>query len=945
VEAGPATELRERGLELAAIDEALRAAASGDGGLLAIEGPAGIGKTALVAATRAHAALAGMVVLSARGSELERDFPWGVVHQLVEPLLFRAGDSERRAWFSGAAALARPLFEEAERVAQPLEPEAQFRRRHGLYWLVANIARDRPVVLAVDDAQWADEPSVGFLLHLAARLEHLPALLALACRPHRDGASALLLEPGARVLRPAPLTVGEVKRWLADDVGADVEGRFAEACHDVTAGNPFLIRELLREVRTEAIPPTAAGAERVRALSPRAVMTAVLLRLAGLPPGAGALAHAAAVLGEADVSVAAELAGLDRESGLRAAAGLVQAGVLEVADTVRFVHPLVRSTLYDDVLPAERAVVHARAARLLHDHGAEVDHVAAQLVLAPPVGERWALDVLRAAAWQATASGAPEVAARFLERAVVEADDDERFELVLALGRAATLAGTPGAVDHLRTAVDLARTPAEYARAAIKLARTLRYAAAGGEAVDLLEGAAARLGDGEAVLATAIRHELIAASTVSFAARERLWQHREHWWRDVPDPPASFFDRLQYGAAAVEAAGRGEPAERVLALTAAARPEAADRDHLGRHLRLLAAYAVSAVDAYDRAFALAEQVLEDAQEGGGAELTAVALAQRAILGFRAGRLPAAETDAIDALRLAAELHTPPAFLLTAGAVLLYVAAERGEEPHRLAAALEDDGDSFFGRHLSHARATLDVAQGRVEQGVAGLLAVGERERAIGWDGPAHFPWRSQAAIALDRLGERDEGVRLAAEEVALARALGAPRALGIALRAAGLVGGGGLDDLHEAVAVLAGSDAELEHARALIDCGGALRRAGQRVRGRDLLRRGHELALRCGGALLAEHARQELLAAGARPRRTALSGPESLTPSERRVVELAARDLTNRQIAQTLYVTEKTVETHLSRAFAKLDVRSRRALADVLAAPATPGAAGADDAT
>jgi DNA-binding CsgD family transcriptional regulator len=933
VERSPATQLRQRELELDAINEALRAVSSGHGGLVAIEGPAGIGKTTLMTAARERAAAAEMAVLSARGRELERDFPWGVVHQLVEPLLYDSDEEERERWFAGAAALARPLFEDAHGVGEPVEPEAQFQRRHGLYWLVANLARDRPVLLAVDDVQWADQPAVGFLHHLAPRVEHLPVLVILGCRPERDSVGALLLEPGVRVLQPGPLTPAEVERWLSDHLEASVETSFAEACHAATGGNPFLIRELLREVQTEAIPPTAAGAEQVRALSPRGVMRAVLVRLAALPPGASALARAAAILGEAELPVVGALAGLEREALLEAAGGLVQAGVLESADRVRFVHPLVRSALYEDVIPAERAVLHGRAARLLRDTGADADHVAAQLVLADPVGEPWALEALSAAAGDAAGSGAPEVAARFLERAVVEADDDDqRFELVLALGRAATLAGAPGAIEQLREAVGRARTPQQYARAAIKLARALRYAGAGGEAVALLEDAAGRLGEGAESFAVRIEHELLAASTVSFAAREALTERRAQWWRGVRDPPESFFDRFQFAAAAVEAAGRGEPVARVLELSEAARPETAGRDHLGRHLRLLTLYAAWGVDAYDRARGLAALVLEDADEGGGAELTAVALAQRAHLHVRLGNLQAAEADAVDALQLAGDLHAPPAFLLTAGASLLYVAAEQGEEPHRLAATLEDDGDSFFGRHLSHARATLHVAQGRLEEGLAELLAVGERERAIGWNGPAYFSWRAQAALALAELGDRGEAARLAAEDLELARGQGAPRALGIALRAVGLTAGErGAKQLKEAVEVLAGAGAELEHARALVDLG-AMRRRRQAVRARDLLRRGHELALRCGGALIAERARQELLAAGARPRRTALSGPESLTPSERRVVDLAASELTNRQIAQKLYVTEKTVETHLGRAFAKLDVRSRRDLPHALTA-------------
>lgn len=343
------------------------------------------------------------------------------------------------------------------------------------------------------------------------------------------------------------------------------------------------------------------------------------------------------------------------------------------------------------------------------------------------------------------------------------------------------------------------------------------------------------------------------------------------------------------------------------------------------------AYALWGVDALDRVRSLVELVLEDAGEGGGAELTAVALAQRALVLTRTGDLHAAEADAVEALQLAAELRAPPAFLLTAGAALLHVAAERGSPPHDLVTGLTDDEDSFFARHLRHARATLAVEQGRAEEGLAGLLAVGQRELAVGWGGPGFFPWRSQAALVLAELGRRGEAARLAAEEMTLAERAGARRALGVALHAAGMVAPEGRSErLAEAVGVLDGSGAHLDHARALVDLGATLRRARDPARSRDPLRRGHELAVRCGASQLAERARQELLAAGARPRRVELSGPGSLTPSERRVVQLAADELTNREIAQKLYVTEKTVEAHLGRAFAKLNVRSRRALADAL---------------
>ena len=181
--------------------------------------------------------------------------------------------------------------------------------------------------------------------------------------------------------------------------------------------------------------------------------------------------------------------------------------------------------------------------------------------------------------------------------------------------------------------------------------------------------------------------------------------------------------------------------------------------------------------------------------------------------------------------------------------------------------------------------------------------------------PAFMPWRSQAALALLGLGERDEAAGWRRKELELARTWGAPRALGAALRAAGLVEGGaeGLGLLEEAVAVLADSPAKLEHAKARTELGAALRRANRRSEAREQLRRAVELATICGAAPLAARAETELLATGARPRRIALSGVESLTPSERRVAEMAAEGPTNREIAQALFVTPKTVEVHLDR--------------------------------
>jgi DNA-binding CsgD family transcriptional regulator len=196
-----------------------------------------------------------------------------------------------------------------------------------------------------------------------------------------------------------------------------------------------------------------------------------------------------------------------------------------------------------------------------------------------------------------------------------------------------------------------------------------------------------------------------------------------------------------------------------------------------------------------------------------------------------------------------------------------------------------------------------------------------------------MPWRSAAALSLAELGRHEEARTLAADEMRRAQVFGAARAIGIALRAHALVGPPAerFDRLADALAILAPSPARLEHARVLLDLGAALRAAGQRTAAREPLLEGLELAARCGALALQRRAKAELAAIGVRPRTTDHTGADSLTPSERRIVELAATGATNREIAQTLFVTEKTVETHLGRAFRKLDISSRRQLPDVLA--------------
>jgi len=209
---------------------------------------------------------------------------------------------------------------------------------------------------------------------------------------------------------------------------------------------------------------------------------------------------------------------------------------------------------------------------------------------------------------------------------------------------------------------------------------------------------------------------------------------------------------------------------------------------------------------------------------------------------------------------------------------------------------------------------------------------------VKFDNPASFPWRSVAALGCVKLGRSDEALALAVENLELARRWGAAYGVGDALRTLAVVRGGAESEvlLRESVDILGGAGSSLEHAKALVDLGAVLRRGNQRTAARDLLRQGVDLAHRAGAIGLVERGNEELAATGARPRKLLLSGLDSLTASERRVAELAARDRSNKEIAQALFVTVKTVELHLSSVYRKLAISSRRQLAGALEAPVDP---------
>ena len=519
--------LLERDRELRSLRALLADARAGDGSVAVVEGPAGIGKTALLEVICALAAGEGFEVLAAGGAELEGEFAFGLVRQLFESRLRRLPPGERADVLSGAAQLAeRALGLAATDVEDAPGLVASV---HGMYWLAANLGERSPLLLAVDDAQWGDLPSLRWLCYLARRLDGVPLVALVATRPGASPAVAELIdelrrERATRVVTLAPLSEDAVRGLVEGAFGVTAASEFVHACHEQSAGNPLLVRELTTALVADGEQPDATAAQRVLALPPREALRAVLVRLGRLPPAASALARAVAVL-ETDAAVrdAAALAGIDERAAIHAVDGLVAAGILSADPQLGFVHPLLRAAVYEDIPPARRARDHARAARLLRADPAAGERVTAHLLACEPTAEDWVIGHLRAAAQSALARGAAETAVAVLQRCLAERPPlGLRATILAELGGAERRIEPASALEHLTEAHATTSEARERIAVARDLAAALLGCARVKDAYEVLERALADVPDDDRELALTVEAELLAAGLLGPRLRTRL---------------------------------------------------------------------------------------------------------------------------------------------------------------------------------------------------------------------------------------------------------------------------------------------------------------------------------------------------------------------------------------------------------------------------------------
>jgi DNA-binding CsgD family transcriptional regulator len=934
--------LLERSADLEAISAAIQRASDGMGACVLIEGEAGIGKTELLRAARQIAADVGLTVLTARASELERDYAYGVTRQLFQAPLTDLNSDERAQALSGAASLAASLLDTGDETPADTPPADGFALLHGLHWLCANLALRRPLMLGVDDVQWADLGSLRFLHYLAGRIEELPVVVIATLRTGEPDApeelfAQLRAEEATERLRPSALSLDATMTFLRDQVSTDAEPAFCAACHRATGGNPLLLWEMTRALALEGVPPTAAEADRIAEIGGRGLAEGVLSRIDRLAGGASAVARAVAILEpHATLRRVAAAARVRPDVASASAHALVEAGVLRDGSPLAFNHPLLRSAAESAMTDPQKQDLHAAAARVHRDESGDPELIAAHLVKTQTLTEPWLVETLRAAAQKALSRGAPDPAVSYLHRALDETiPDHERPSLMRLLGSALLRAGDEDGIAWMKRAREASDDPEFRAAIAEEVGPSLIVRMRFEEATALVQGSIVDLAgassETELLLRAAIVRTALGGNQDAFGEPYQELKRAARGARG-----GSFEERMAHQFLALGAAlGLATaPEARNHALIAlddedAVRASAASGGPLGQAALALAICGEPAL-----ALRMSEIGTEEMRRRAALFGIASNLSEQAATRLTRGDIAGAAMDAEEAHQLAAQgIPMVPAGV---AGIRVAIAIERGL-PADAEQILIDGGltgklpSGLFIGFTQVARARLRLLQGRIEEALADLTIAAGTYHGLGTVGPDLTPPRLHVPLALFALGRVGEARDKAESEEGWARQIENPRLIGEALRVRGLVDDRvGIDALREAVGVLAPTDYRLDHARALVDLCAALLRAKERKASRDPLRQAMDLAHRCGATALEDRARIELEATGARPRSVLVSGAESLTPSELRVAKLAAGGMTNREIAQSLFVAPKTVETHLRHCYQKLEIAGRSGLVDAL---------------
>jgi len=909
-------------------------------GLVLVEGPPGSGKSTLLNDLTWRLGQQRLV-LSAGCGRLDGGYTFGLIGQLFEPLLSGPELADARGSLDLVRdALAETGAERRDAMGDPLR-----RLQDAALRLIHALTRRAPVLICVDDAHWGDGPSLACLAHLARRTARQPVLIALTRCPQilvtvPDGLAELLLRPDCVRIQPAALDQQQTATLIGGILQAGLSPALTAFCHRVTRGNPQMLIELVRAISETATPPPEETEASFTGLVAEIRARRAVELLRRQPDDIQDLVAVLAVLGERGLDVAADLTQLEPPQVKHSTEELVRLGLLRrtTAGRPMFADERLHAAVRDGLSPEVRDELRIRAARALSVRGAPVEHVAAAVQGTRPAGDPWVAEVLCEAARARMATGYPEEVVGYLQRVLREQlDPRQRADLMIQLGTA-RLHGDPEAAGrHFRESARLTADPRVHAAALIGFC----------QACLLMQ----RPLEVTPELAAALRN-LTAVEEMTEADTEALLRLRA-MLVIASDGPGESVQPDDGGAGpagprrttpaecellsafALQIAERGGSAEEAVGLALRAMSGTSLRERESHSLFVRSVSVLLYADHLDAAMQWAGRMAETGSRHRWRLFQLIGRCLRAEAAFRRGELELSLSEARAAFE-STGLTDRSAYHTLARANLTRVLTElnRLDEAERF---LDDHGTALTGSPRTRitilaARSRLLARRGNPDGALYDLLEAGRLLGTLRIVNPAILPWRSQAAELYAELGNHTRARDLADEELALARQWGAPRAIGIALRARGKVteGPGGVRLLEDAVHVLGGSSARFELASAYAELGARHRMLGAPAAARGALRKAAWIAEQCTAHALLDRVRAELLLSGARPRTGSQSGAAALTPGERRVAELAAQGHKNRQIAERLSVSPNTVEVHLTNTYRKLAISSRAQLADVL---------------
>jgi DNA-binding CsgD family transcriptional regulator len=950
-----------RRVELDALQVALAGLEKRAPGVVQIAGEQGIGKTRLVAGLCASAERLRYLVFSGRAAEFEQAEPFGVLVDALDDYLASLDRRELDDLDVELDELASVFPALARQVGGPAttSPAERYRAFQAVRALLDALGRRRPVVLALDDLHWADAASVELISYLLRRRPRGRVLMVLAFRPAQlpkrfaPVVEASTREPGIVRLDLGPLTPEEARGLLDPGLARPV----SDELYQLSGGNPFYLGELARAARRGGGDAVEAVAATGAAPIPAAVQGALAEEVAVLSPRAQALIQGAAVAGDPfEVGLAAAVGGAPSEEELAALDELLDADLVRPSPIPRrfeFRHPLVRHAVYEGAGPGWRIGAHARAAATLAAQGASVGARAHHVERSARPGDVEAGDLLVEAA-DAAAGRAPATAARWYEAALrilpeTAATRPPRVDVLLGLARALE---SIGRLDQSRAALvnALALVPpdahARRVRLMVNCARLEQVLGRHDDAQRRLRQALSELPRPASVEAAELTVELgLAARFAGDLAG--LHAHAE----DALATAAAVGDRgLEAKCSALIAFAAAESdQERARVVTAVDRAadlaDALTDEELADRIEaaLFLGWAEIFVGRFDAADRHLERGITLARASGQGQHILMTTGRALVLSIRGDLTEATEVvaTAVEIARLSENAQ----FLAWALDIDCRVATARGdldtairggEEGVAAAAAL---GNPWISAPVGSALGLARVEAGDAEGCRRDLLRWGggpDLRRASVWQRCLGYEALTRAELALGRVDQADEWARRAEGLDASLSPLAA--SLTRRARARVLLARGDADQAvaaaGEAAAIEDAAGARIAASQSRTLEGQALAAAGRRDDAITTLQRSQADLAASGAVRYADEAARELRRLGRRVTRRARSGAAGdagLTARELEVARLVMAGKTNREIAAELFLSEKTVETHLRHAFEKLGVSSRAALAGVLA--------------